>query len=340
MVLDEQMTLLARSTTPTYSEMAAEMLSSILAKSHMLGPEWAAKARQHTRAHWLEMVVPSIENACAYHVSTEMLTLAQWAGHLLPEDVALEPEMVPTASGFLMFEDALVGMEVWGRTTYTHAILWRPIASKYLDYQKGAGIEIYSFNSFRDVRDEVTQKILAEYKERGRNPMEHFAALGHLQIDHIIAVPYGEKQPAMVHTPEGYAEGWTEDRRTVWAEGRSPIPDNENWIRTIIAIFTLMNQTVADTREVEVDRKTAKRARRMNLPGRVTIIHLRRMEGSKSDHESDVEWQHRWVCRGHWRNQRFGPGLTEVRRLWIAPYIKGPEGKPLIISEKVYSLHR
>jgi hypothetical protein len=165
------------------------------------------------------------------------------------------------------------------------------------------------------------------------------ALLGHLAVDHILSVYYGDPQPATVSVPEGYGDGW--DRHSdEWVEGRSPIPDNENWVRTIIAIFNLMGQTVTDTREVDVDRHTAKRARRMNLPGRVTIIHLRRMEGSRSDHESDVEWQHRWVVRGHWRNQRYGEHLAEVKRIWIAPFVKGPEDKPLVVTDKVYSLDR
>jgi len=341
-VLDEQGALLSRATDTNYQSLATWMMSSVLGKSHMLSTEWAADAQPALRAHWLEMVVPSLASAEAYHVSTEMLTLATWAAHLLPEDVALEKDMVPTASGFLMFEDALIGQEVWGRKTYTHAIFWRPLTSRFVQYGDGRpGIELFTFNSFNDNRDEVTQKILRDYAAMGRDPIEHTKAIGHLAIEHLLPVYFGDPQEPMVHTPENYAEGWDEHREAEWSEGRSPVPDNENWVRTVIAIFNLMNQTVADTREVDVDRHTAKRARRMNLPGRVTIIHLRRTEGSRSDHESDIEWQHRWVVRGHWRNQPYGSGEDKhYERIWIAPHIRGPEDKPLIITDKVYSLHR
>ena len=340
-VLDEQGALIAHAKSDPYIAMATRMLADVIGKSHMLGEKWADRALPHTYAHWREMVVPSLEIASAYHVSNEMTTLAQWAGHLLPEDVTLKPDDVPTASGFLMFEDALVGREVWGRTTYTHAILWRPMTSRYIDYNRGAGIEVFCFNSFHDTRDEVTQKILRDLKERGIDPIQQVALLGHLSIDHVVSIPYGETQEPVIHLPEDYGEGWEAHRREDWTEGRSPIPDNENWIRTLIALFNLMNQTVTDTREVDVDRKTAKRARRMNLPGRVTIIHLRRTEGSRSDHESDIEWQHRWVVRGHWRNQPYGSGEDKhYERIWIAPFVKGPADAPFKVSDKVYTLDR
>jgi hypothetical protein len=53
-----------------------------------------------------------------------------------------------------------------------------------------------------------------------------------------------------------------------------------------------------------------------------------------------VEWSKRWVVRGHWRWQSYGPGRTERRRIWISPFIKGPDGAPLVVSEKVYDLRR
>lgn len=32
---------------------------------------------------------------------------------------------------------------------------------------------------------------------------------------------------------------------------------------------------------------------------------------------------HKFMVRGHWRNQRYGTGLTETKLIWIKPYIKG-----------------
>ena len=42
---------------------------------------------------------------------------------------------------------------------------------------------------------------------------------------------------------------------------------------------------------------------------------------------SDVEWQCKWLVRGHWRKQ-WCPSKEQHEMRWIAPYIKGPEDKP------------
>jgi hypothetical protein len=33
------------------------------------------------------------------------------------------------------------------------------------------------------------------------------------------------------------------------------------------------------------------------------------------------------IVRGHWRNQACGPQMAQRKRIWIQPYVKGPEGK-------------
>lgn len=38
----------------------------------------------------------------------------------------------------------------------------------------------------------------------------------------------------------------------------------------------------------------------------------------------------RFMVRGHWRNQRYGAGLTETKLIWIKPYIKGDDLSEII----------
>lgn len=39
-----------------------------------------------------------------------------------------------------------------------------------------------------------------------------------------------------------------------------------------------------------------------------------------------VDWAWQWAVRGHWRDQ---PTKEGTKLIWIHPYIKGPEDKPL-----------
>lgn len=47
------------------------------------------------------------------------------------------------------------------------------------------------------------------------------------------------------------------------------------------------------------------------------------------------EFHHRWVVRGHWRQQACGPGREQRRPTWIMPHLKGPDDAPLMPSEHV-----
>ena len=102
-----------------------------------------------------------------------------------------------------------------------------------------------------------------------------------------------------------------------------------------------MQQPLADSSTVEPDRAARKRLHRAGQePAPVRVIELRRSRNTASGHgESDREYHHRWITRGHWR-QHWYPKRQVHRPVWIAPHIKGPEGAPLIGGEKVYALKR
>jgi hypothetical protein len=122
-------------------------------------------------------------------------------------------------------------------------------------------------------------------------------------------------------------------------EGDVPAPYT-NTDRLMYALWLLLNQTITDVSEEYVRKTSAKRAWRMGLPGRVSVIQLRRTEYQQSDEHGSVDWQHRWIVRGHWRWQAYGAGRQERKRIWVNPFIKGPEGKPFMQSEKLYDLSR
>lgn len=53
----------------------------------------------------------------------------------------------------------------------------------------------------------------------------------------------------------------------------------------------------------------------------------------------NVQWRHRWLVRAHFRRQPY-PSLGEgvYKQILIAPYIKGPEGAPLLGGQKVVAV--
>lgn len=70
----------------------------------------------------------------------------------------------------------------------------------------------------------------------------------------------------------------------------------------------------------------------------VTTVDLRTMRfvpTEKEPAETSRTYRHRWVVRGHWRNQTHGKNHEQRRLQWVPSFVKGPEGAPLLASEKV-----
>jgi hypothetical protein len=73
----------------------------------------------------------------------------------------------------------------------------------------------------------------------------------------------------------------------------------------------------------------------------ITLITLRRKSVKKDDEEpAKIEWSRRWVVRGHWRKQWYPKSQTHDY-VYIHDFIKGPEDKPLVITERrVFNFRR
>lgn len=64
--------------------------------------------------------------------------------------------------------------------------------------------------------------------------------------------------------------------------------------------------------------------------------NLHRPGGSADDDERvRHEYSHRFIVRGFWRDQAYGPNHSLRRRQWVPPFVKGPADKPLICKETV-----
>lgn len=106
----------------------------------------------------------------------------------------------------------------------------------------------------------------------------------------------------------------------------------------LAALWTMAQQPrICPPTTTHPDRPTARRVKAAGLPpdaGDVRLIDLRRPSGSTSSAESTIEYSHRWMVSGHWRNQ-WMPASKTHRAQWIAPHVKGPDDKPLVIRDDV-----
>lgn len=111
--------------------------------------------------------------------------------------------------------------------------------------------------------------------------------------------------------------------------------------RLLAALWTFLAQEgMATTTTHVVPRQVRRRSERAGVPDsrHVQVVTLRRLhrtrpEGEPDDHHE--HYSHRFPVAGHWRNAAVGHGRTERRLTWVRPHIKGPEGTPLVVKERV-----
>lgn len=123
-----------------------------------------------------------------------------------------------------------------------------------------------------------------------------------------------------------------------WVTGSSPFNDDDDLCSKLLATWTLMQQALSVSQRIPVDRPERRRCARVGLPQDVLIVRLRRRSIDADEQEepesSGVNWSHRWLVGGHWRNQWL-PSRAAHRLQWIAGYVKGPAHKPLVVKDRV-----
>jgi hypothetical protein len=109
----------------------------------------------------------------------------------------------------------------------------------------------------------------------------------------------------------------------------------------LAAAWLLMQQPqLVERQPVEATRDVRQAYHRAGRPApEVTLVDLRRQyvpdQADADDTGPSSRHRHRWVVSGHWRNQAYGPDRSLRRPTWIAAYVKGPDGAPLLTTERV-----
>lgn len=109
-------------------------------------------------------------------------------------------------------------------------------------------------------------------------------------------------------------------------------------------LWKMLAENIAVSRRQEPTRKQMKMLRRAKMKDTgVSVITLRNIEyiGDNYPENGDriVDWSHRWRVRGHYRRIR-DRKTGQEKMVWVKSHIKGPDGKPIRETEKVYALIR
>lgn len=155
----------------------------------------------------------------------------------------------------------------------------------------------------------------------------------------VVSYVHGDQRPGGGLEMLGSSVGKVDDLNTL--VGVQPP-------QVLATLFLLMEQPGVAAQSLERSpsappRRVGGRTVRGRRPPPVRVVTIRPGSDNARLYDQaegrDVAWRHRWMVKGHWRNQPYrslGEGVTKP--IWIAPYLKGPEGAPVLRTPKVHAV--
>lgn len=300
-----------------------------------------------TGAKLTHLLSTQLEAAYSYYVDPRMHELITAASESMPQE-ELRVGDLPTDVGFLVIPGGVGTMDVRGALLKFHAVLW-------VSY--GGHVHVYWLTDKTDMTDGANNSMHA------RLPEETWQRVPRLTLAHKSLLTYGKALPTTVgpkylvppeiaiqvkrqQNPDGTTSlAWfipdkgmdAEQMKDTFEIGEGTEPAS----RWLLTVWRLMQQTVTNVTEEQAPRQLRKQLEKKNLDSKVSVIALRH-KSARGEGDSDIEWSHRWLVRGHWRNQpcKDENGEWTTRMVWIHPHVKGPDDKPLLVREHVYNLTR
>lgn len=249
----------------------------------------------------LDALGTTLDAADLFWVSQDMAALAMHSGGQLAAARWATADR-PAPCGLLFWQDGIGHIDGHGVQVPVEACVWGPFEG---------GMLLWLLMS--------RARLSAEIAEIGRYQLVEE------QIPPLIPV-YGTTLPVT-------------DEPVSFAELDPELP--QSVVGALAAAWLLMQQPlIIDRTRERPDKGTARAIARDGLPiPDVTVVDLRRQytpqDQDPGDETGGRHFRHRWVVSGHWRNQAYGPERALRRQTWVPAHIKGPEGAPLLATEKV-----
>ena len=290
-------------------------------------------------------ILDAFVNGETYMVNRDMTDLVDFAASRLDESDRVDLDMVPSKWGVVRFERPLVMTDLRGVEMWAHWMTWSPSVQDVTDAfgrtVTRKGVVLSWWNDLAEP-DAVAREMLADRRPGAREVLRRTGRWSLVGVDHMGD---GMRLGPMTHvvTEDDLAVAARLDADLLGMDRPTrPVTLTEVETKTLRwawALFLLLDQEIVTTRQPHYSRADVKTLGRVPRWNEVRVVELRRMRHERPQGEpGSVNWTHRWIVKGHWRWQPYGDGT--VRRIWIDPYVKGPEDLPFVATKKVYRLAR
>ena len=269
-----------------------------------------------------------LDHADLYWVAPQMVDLIEAAAPRMPDQI-FHREDLPCERGFVVYARPIVYPDIRGKKVNISAMSWRPVVDTGChDGSHGprSGVLVAHYSD-TTAHDDYLSETSKEMASIGRTLPRLF--LLHVEVfvfDAPLIPPDFNLAP-----PEGRA--FEELLATLRIQRKGPL-----------CFWTLCQQPLAVVERKPAERATRRRLEKSGSPldvSAIRVVELRRVvhKATTEPGAEPVEWSHRWIVSGHWRNQWL-PSQGRHRLQWIHSFVKGPDDKPLIVKKTVHALVR
>lgn len=354
-VIDAQADLIARLDDRQFSDMINTMVAQHVSGLPITKDGMPADSKlRHEYDTAIERAAPATpllrrltQAAYAYRVTPDMCQMVEYAASQLEDLDRFNPDLAPTGCGIVRFDRGLKVRDIRDKIMRINWLVWGPGEFVVGDHNEPmTGTALWFFNDTWTEPDDIDTHFKAQTIQRyGPERWELYERVkGRWSTVGVSIVSRDQRLGGAQWTPS------EEQRKQVEEEGDHAVPGT-NSLRYVHALWLLLNQTVTLTEKHDLDRSGRRRAAKKGLPTQVTVVSLRRaVRPNTPAHDSMIEWTHRWIVRGHWAWRVCGRDHPQAQaapvkggigvRVWISPYQKGPDDKPLVVTDKVYTLER
>ena len=245
-----------------------------------------------------------------YFWGSEMLRILEQAAAALPTDIALREDDIPAPFGYVYFEEPLKIPILPDTMKYTN--------DPHADWLRG--FMWFVVKSTKHDYNEFSISFLVEDNDVRRGGV----------VQGMVTMPWGM--------------GLDEIIREGVAVNGIPYPEiTTAKFRLAMASILLMQQPIMKRAKGKLGRAERRQwaQRTPSEPKEVEFVYLRPSRYVRTDESESVgvDWSCRWWVRPHWRT--YARGTVDEKKVYIWPYIKGPDGKPIKQpSEKVFAVIR
>jgi hypothetical protein len=292
----------------------------------------------------------TVDYGDVYYVSADMCAMLQELVDLHLKDRTLfhfDQGDIPSLTGFVYFAGhiRLPTMYSPTGTQDLRAILWDQYAVGPMQHGANTVIPgakregIYFSGTEGNQEMEVKGKILYTVCDTPNQAQRDM--YGPWKTRHWIPAEFGVRLDSdmvnFANTPPGISSPLTpeeeeQDRLDSTAAMLTIFKILTAWCRVIQTEIPVRHETPRD-----YDKIMVKEGR---PPAAVKVTLLRRYSETPPHGFAEVNWAYRWEVKGHYRNQRVGPGRQFIRKVWVKKCVKGPADKPLVVRDSVTALVR